>query len=214
MGEKLIQEFLQKPNFEIVSEIATEQMKFITKAPVKRTLLTSSLFNEIDFLGTHHNLLLLKTKEIEFCSKIEESNSPDSTLDLISPIGDPSNLGALLRSAEAFGVNQVYLTQEAANPFHPKSIKASAGSALRVPFRRLSKDFTTELPMIGLDMHGENITHFEWPKHSLLAIGEEGPGLSIPTSLNLKIPMQTVESLNVSVASSIAMFTWQSRNTN
>lgn len=209
MGENLIREFLKAPNYEIVSEIATAEMNFLTKAPVKRTLLAPALFKEIDFLGTHHNLLLLKTKTIPVLDQVSEVR--EKRLDLICPIGDPSNLGALLRNAEAFEVGTVYLTETAANPYHPKCVKASAGSSLRQSFVKLNPNFKNTKSSIGLDMNGVDIASFQWPQHSVLVLGEEGPGLQLPVNLKIKIPTTKVESLNVSVATGIALYCWKNR---
>lgn len=215
MGEKLIEEFLSKPNFEVKGEIIHEGLK-----PLTTTALTlkgqripifkvpKAFFNEIDVVGTHFNLLVLEPKEIE---SLKSKSQPEG-LEVISPLGDPSNLGALARSALAFKASKLVLTEESCNPYHPKAIKSSAGALLKIPLYRVGKfaDFIAGNDEIyALDMKGENVAHFKWPKNIRLAIGEEGPGFSYMRGLKkLSIPTEGVESLNASVAASIALFSY------
>lgn len=217
MGEKLIEEFLNNPNFKVKGEIVHEELKSLTmtasalrgqRIPVFK--LPKALFNEIDVVGTHYNLLVLEPKEIE---KLKDTSETQG-LEVISPLGDPSNLGALARSALAFGASKMILTEESCNPYHPKAIKASAGALLKLPLYRVGKfaDFIAGNDAIyALDMKGESVAHFKWPKNIRLAIGEEGPGFSNMKGLKrLSIATQGVESLNATVAASIAFFSYSS----
>ncbi len=130
-GEKLIREFLETPNLEVVYEVMGLKHKPITS--FKPVQLSTELFDQIDVVGTHFNILVLKQPEIPVLDIA--THKPDG-IELVVPIGDPGNLGALIRSAEAFGMPRVILTREAAHPFLPKSVKASAGSVLRVTLAR------------------------------------------------------------------------------
>lgn len=216
MGEKLIEEFLADPRFKIKAEIIHEDLKPLTgslrsqKIPVFK--LPKALFNEVDIIGTHYNLLVLEPKEIS----ILNSSAPQG-LEVICPLGDPSNLGALARSALAFGATKLILTEETCNPYHPKAIKASAGALLKIDLYKTAKfaDFVAGNEEIyALDMKGENVATFKWPKNIRLAIGEEGPGFSGLKGLKkLSVATQGVESLNATVAASIAFFSYSSSQT-
>jgi len=115
-------------------------------------------------------------------------------------------VGALLRSCEAFSVPRIILSREAANPFLPKAVKASAGSVLRVALARGPSLAGLPETCIALDLTGTSINDFVWPKRGLLLLGEEGPGLGEKKfSQRIRIPTTGVESLNVVVAASIAL---------
>jgi TrmH family RNA methyltransferase len=211
MGEKLIREFLEnqtKPEFakfKIKSELIFEDLKPLTK---KTSIfkLAKGLFNELDFVGTHFNLLLLELPEIE---SFDESEAPQG-LELVCPLGDPGNLGAVIRSALAFNAKKIVLTEEAAFPYSPKVVKASAGAVLQMPIVRAGplKNFA-EKELYALDMVGSDISEFRWPKNMRLLIGEEGPGLKDMKGLmKLKINTGAVESLNATVAASIALYSY------
>jgi TrmH family RNA methyltransferase len=206
-GEKLIREFLAKPNLKIVYEVMTPALTPLIGAAqtgTKWIQLSSELFAEIDVLGTRYNILVLEQPEIAVLDDVN-FHVPQG-IEVVMPIGDPGNLGALLRSCEAFGVKRVILSQEAAHPFLPKAVKASAGSALRLNIARgpILKEFPTTC--IALDKDGTLIDDFTWPKNGLLLVGEEGLGLgSNRFKQRVSISTQTVESLNVVVAASIAL---------
>lgn len=219
MGEKLIHEFLKNPTFKVKAEILHEDLKslcMVTPAfkgqRVAIYKLSKALFNEVDVVGTHFNLLVLELPEL---TALPPSTSPQG-LEVLAPLGDPSNLGALARSALAFGASKMILTEESCNPFHPKAIKASAGALLRLPlFKSLpfAEFVSADENVFALDMKGENVGTFPWPKDIRLAIGEEGPGFKGLKGLKrLSVPTTDVESLNATVAASIALFSYSQRH--
>ena len=215
MGKKIIQEFLQKPNlaFKIKNVVSFEGSELpILDSQIK---LKKELFNELDILGTHYPLVVLEHKDFNAFNFQEQP----SGLEIISPLGDPKNLGALARSAVAFGASKLILTHDSCHPYLPHSIKASAGAILNVPIH-LARIKMNQIPMIGtnvaLDLAGQNIHEFKWSKNLRLLIGEEGPGIDLNSDQKKRIqfiiiPMSTqVESLNATVSASIAMWAWKS----
>jgi TrmH family RNA methyltransferase len=124
-------------------------------------------------------------------------------------------LGACLRSAESFGVSNIILLKESAFPFHPKAIRASSGSCFRLPlFEGPSlKEFTAE-GLLALDMNGESLDQFDWQPNGRLLVGEEGQGLPERISATrISIPMRSsLDSMNATVAASIALFSYRLRH--
>lgn len=209
-GQDLISEFLKKPHLEIVAEIMTSAQKPLVKdQKTKHYQLSSELFDQLDVLGTHYNLLVIQIPAIPEWKKPTELKG----LTLLAPLGDPTNLGALARSAEAFGAKQIVLLKEACHPFLPKAVKSSAGSILRIPLLKgpsIHDVDTWDLKnLVALDLHGENLSRFEWPKDVYLIVGEEGAGLpKMKSAKRLSIKTNGVESLNATVAASIAMYAY------
>ncbi len=208
MGEKIITEFLSWPRqhparqgFEIVAEVTNEAQSHSTPQEIKKFTLPPSLFKELDVIGTGYNLLLLKYAQFP---KADLSITPQG-LEIISPLGDPGNMGALIRSALAFGVKKMILTKETCHPFHPRALKASAGASLQMSFLQ-SNDSFLNLPIqpydYFLDQNGKDIFNFKWPQNLRLWVGEEGPGLALEHSQKkfmkfVNIPTTDVESLNL-----------------
>ncbi|KYG64821.1 23S rRNA methyltransferase [Bdellovibrio bacteriovorus] len=219
MGEKLIEEFLKNPHIKVKGEILHEDLKSVCmvtpafkgqRIPIYK--LPKAMFNEVDVVGTHYNLLVLEAAPIESLASSQKVEG----LEVVAPLGDPANLGAMARSALAFGASKLILTEETCNPYHPKAIKASAGALLKLPLYKTSS-FSSFLQsneeLFALDMKGENVGNFKWPKDLRLAVGEEGPGFSGMKGLKrLSVPTLDVESLNATVAASIAFFTYASQH--
>lgn len=171
--------------------------------------LAGELFNELDVVGTKSPLAVVRTAEI-----LPWKPEPPKGLDVVLALSDPHNLGAALRSCEAFSASRVLLTKECASPFLPRTIRSSAGSVFRVPLYSAPSIQNLELNnAVGLDMDGADIADFNWPRQVYLLLGEEGQGL--PTHLQLRrvrIPMApSIESLNAMAAASIALFTYRRR---
>lgn len=201
-GRKIIEDLLLRGNIEAVAEIVSANAEPMTELP-KIYRLSADLMRELDEVGTHGSILLVRPPELK-------SWSPDESVEGVEvflPVGDPLNLGAAVRSSVGLGASRIVLCAEAANPFLPKSIKSSAGAVFATDLYRAPSLQDLHHEMIALDSQGEDLDHFQWPKHSRLLVGEEGQG--IPKAGNLKkirIPTAGVESLNATVALSIALY--------
>ncbi|MDY6145937.1 MAG: RNA methyltransferase [Peptoniphilaceae bacterium] len=134
---------------------------------------------------------------------------------LLDHIQDPGNLGAILRSAEAFGYRQILLL-ECADTSNPKTLRASMGSVFRLTYYEMHPNellpWKSNCPFlwIGADMKGESVSSFSWPQQHVLIIGNEGRGISPELREHidryLMIPMEgKAESLNAAVSASILM---------
>lgn len=203
-GEQLVREYLKAPSLELVAELIHPKLKPVTTAAAIQLALP--LFNDIDAVGTGFNILVLRQPPIEKMDAAELRAQKPKGIELVVPTGDPGNVGALIRSAEAFGVTRVILAEEAANPYLPKAVKASAGSILRVRLARgpALKEFPENC--VALDASGQSVHNYAWPRNMRLVVGEEGRGLGAARFKHtLSIPTQGVESLNAVVAASVAL---------
>lgn len=216
-GEKLIEEFLKGPlpSFKIEYVLFNDEIKIPVEA--KTTKLSTELFKELDVLGTHFNLLVISFQNF---SEKDLAAAPKG-LELICPLGDPRNLGSLLRTAAGFGVNEVILTQESTHPFLPQSLKASAGAALKLKIlssRRKLSEITLVGENFALELHGTPLADVRWPADLRLWVGEEGPGLKLVleqkrTMKFINIKTQNIESLNATVSTSLALWEWHKQKT-
>jgi len=167
------------------------------------------LFDELDIFGTDHPLLLVHTPSIE---PWDLSAPWPRGCTLLVPFQDPENVGAIVRSATAFGVSQIILLKESAHPYHPKSMRASGGAVLHAHFLwgPSVKDLPRNLPVKALSTKGQDIDSVEFPADFLLLPGMEGPGLPEEWKASaMSIPMQAeVESLNAATATAIALYVW------
>ncbi|MDR2817579.1 MAG: RNA methyltransferase [Oscillospiraceae bacterium] len=135
-------------------------------------------------------------------------------------IQDPGNLGTIIRTAEAFSLDCLYISADSVDLFAPKVIRASMGSCFRQKIvilddvyaflKECSNTKTTTYAAV-LSEKSQNISQVKFSENSVIFIGNEGNGL--PTELtkniehHIKIPIAAhVDSLSVAVASGIAAY--------
>jgi 16S rRNA (guanine527-N7)-methyltransferase len=112
-------------------------------------------------------------------------------------------------------VDAVVILEEGASPFHPKALRASAGSALDLRLFRGPgiKDLPADLPLIPLSREGRPLDRAVFPETFAFLPGVEGPGLPAAWRQSaLSIPMtDRVESLNAATAVAVALYEWARR---
>lgn len=134
-------------------------------------------------------------------------------------INNPLNLGAIIRIVEAAGISGIILSERSADPFSPKAIRGSMGSAFRVPVwqnvrlgpacewaRRNGLRITTASACSGM-----SYSEIDWTQPKFLVFGSEAWGLKdfVPDADtdSIMIPMKNaVESLNLAVSCGIILF--------
>jgi RNA methyltransferase, TrmH family len=136
----------------------------------------------------------------------------------IAGVQDPGNLGAILRSAEAFGAAGVLLGEGTVSPFNSKLVRASAGSVFRVPIARAKLHATLGamraqgLRLIATSSHkGVPLPEAKLTAPLAIFIGSEGGGLPRDLMSEMDevvvIPHSSkVESLNAAIAASIVLY--------
>ena len=141
---------------------------------------------------------------------------------LLDRVQDPGNLGTLLRSALSFGYHDVYLTPGCASPLKDKAIAASQGAIFALNIQTIEEaavpSFCKEngYALIATALEGASpLSEFDAPSRHVLALGNEGRGLSaflLENSQNkVKIEMDGIDSLNVAIAGSILMYAFSRR---
>lgn len=141
-------------------------------------------------------------------------------------VRDPGNMGTILRMADWFGIDTVYVSTDSVEAFNPKVIQASMGTILRrqpvtADIPQLCKEFKAKgLQVFGTFLGGENIYTADLPAEGLIVMGNEAHGISPETaaqvSVKLTIPSfaegPTAESLNVAVATSLTVSEFKRRS--
>ncbi len=157
--------------------------------------------------------------ELEDLFEGPQDGSASRLLLALDGIEDPQNLGALLRSADASGVDGVIVTERRAAPLSAVAVKASAGAAEHVRIARvvnlvraLEQLKEKNIWCVGLDERGSSsYDEYDFTSNTVIVLGREGDGLHdlVRRSCDhlLRIPMAgRVASLNVSAAGAVVMF--------
>lgn len=127
-------------------------------------------------------------------------------------LGDPGNLGTILRSCEAAGVDVVVLTPGSVDAFNPKVVRASAGAVFHVPLTAAALDDVRSagLRLIGTSSHrGDRHSHADWSGRIAIVLGSEAHGLDAGADVDSWVRIQhrgRAESLNVAMAATLLVF--------
>ena len=139
---------------------------------------------------------------------------------VLENVMNPTNVGAIFRSAAALGMDAVLLTPGSSNPLYRRAIRVSMGTVFQVPWTFAPENWQSELKRLGfataalalredtLSIRDQRLAKEE---KLALVLGTEGDGLADGTIANcdytVKIPMtHGVDSLNVAAASAVAFF--------
>lgn len=138
---------------------------------------------------------------------------------LIDAVQDPGNVGTMIRTADAAGMDAVILGKGSADPFNPKTIRSTQGSIFHLPVLRgelvdwVEQLQERDIPIYGTALDATSVVYNQVQKTPSFAVimGNEGSGISkellTKTTKNVIIPiMGGAESLNVAVATGIVLY--------
>jgi 23S rRNA (guanosine2251-2'-O)-methyltransferase len=159
---------------------------------------------------------------VEFRNFMETLRPSDHTiLVLLDELTDPHNVGAIIRSAAAFGAAGVLIPSHNQAPITGTVVKTSAGMAFRIPLIAIGNVNQAVDALVkegfrtyGLVMDGSrNVVEEKFDAPSLFIVGNEGAGIRQKTlercDVKLRIPMdERAESLNASVSAAVVLYQW------
>jgi tRNA G18 (ribose-2'-O)-methylase SpoU len=141
---------------------------------------------------------------------------------VIENVVDPTNVGAIFRSAGAIGADAILVTPRCSDPFYRRAIRVSMGTVLQVPWTRVGEWPETrqllagagfEIAALALTPDAISLRDFQarLPERLALVLGAEGEGLTAEAiaaaDTVVQIPMKHgIDSLNVAAASAVAMW--------
>ena len=152
---------------------------------------------------------------IGVCKKLEE-REPRGVICMLDNIQDPGNLGTIIRSAKAFGIDTIILSMDSVDLYNDKVVRASEGMMFDLNIiRRNLKEEIEKLKNNGYKIYGTDVLKgsdlrkITFPINSAIIIGNEGAGMNEDLKrlcddfIHISI---ACESLNASVAASIIFY--------
>jgi len=135
---------------------------------------------------------------------------------ILDGIQDPGNAGAIVRSAEAFGIGGVIFGRGSVSPVNPKTLRASAGSLFRIPTVRgggaervIESLRAADLPLFAATARdGKPLSEVDLSRSAII-IGSEAHGIGpeyLAAATPVHIPVQGVESLNAAAAAAVIFY--------
>ena len=201
---------------ETLSERGKSNVESLKSRGVECDEIPSSLMKSLSDTETSQGILaVLQLTQLP----ITNYQLPNHPTFLLVPdsIRDPGNLGTLIRSADAAGVDAVLIPPETTDPFAPKVVRAGMGAHFRLPIVSMGWEEIGRVSESGsqrvvvADMEGESCWEMDLRQPLMLIVGGEAEGASESArklaSQRIKIPMTgKTESLNAAVAGSVLMF--------
>ncbi len=195
-------------------------VKLARRKGVKVSVATRRKLTEISGTAKHQGVVAVisPVEPLDYHELLERCISERGILLFLDRIEDPHNLGAVFRSADAFGITGVVVPKDRSATISDTVVRSSTGAVFYVPFSVVAS-FSTALRsfkekggwLIGLERGGKGIGSFSFPFPLGLVAGSEGKGISRSTLKHLdgtvEIEMRGhVNSLNVSNAVAIGLY--------
>ena len=143
-----------------------------------------------------------------------------SRVAVLENVMNPTNLGAIFRSAAALGMDAVLLTNAGSDPLYRRAVRVSMGTVFQIPWAYLPEDWPTLLHALGfctaaMALRDDSVrlddARLAAEQRLAIVMGTEGDGLADATiascDYTVRIPMHHgVDSLNVAAASAVAFY--------
>lgn len=199
---------------------------FITEAAIKRypevyekllyvcapDVITDELAEYISDTGTPQGVFIT-AKMLD--KPLDSGKIESRRFIILDGLQDTGNIGTVIRTCDALGVDGVILSESCADVYSPKIVRSAMGSLFRLPFIRTPLvPFIEKLKSDGfavyaamLDRNAQQLGTFGFPEKTAVIIGNEGNGVSAEAAAaagrSVYIPIKNAESLNAAVAASI-----------
>ncbi|MFH2142095.1 MAG: RNA methyltransferase [Bacteroidota bacterium] len=147
---------------------------------------------------------------------------------VLDNVQDPGNLGTIIRTADWFGIENIFCSNDSVDVYNPKVVQASMGAIARINVHYVILESflikysnESKIPVYGTYLEGNNIFQQNLTKNGLIVFGNEGSGISAKFESLIKnklyIPnypstRKTSESLNVATAVSVVCSEFRRRN--
>ena len=214
-GEKILAEILEFAPASIFLIVCTQESleKIKQRDPFDIFIASPSEFERVSLLKSPQGILVVLKNTLSE-EKLLDQNKSTLVLDNIQ---DPGNLGTILRTADWFGINQIYCSLNTVDCFNPRVVQASMGSLFRliINYGDLSEFLSKQtLPIYGALLEGESCFKVKIKESAILIIGNEGNGISKEIITKIQHPITIPrtgngESLNVAVACGILLSQWR-----
>jgi len=206
-GVHLLEEALAAKR-EIAVMLAAESARL--RFPDARVV-SDKIFAELSSTETPQGVLALVRP---LAWTLEQVSGGDALVVVLDGVQDPGNAGAILRAAEAFGATGAIFLKGAVNPYNPKCLRGSAGSAFRVPLVA-GVELQVFLERVSLTLYAAMprartlLSEAGLAAPCAIIIGSEAHGVNPEIAARaegVRIPTAGVESLNAAVAAGILLY--------
>lgn len=213
-GTKIFYELTSQKKYKISEIYCTENWLLKNKTTLNYYVISESELKKISNQVNPEGVLAVVNKSNK---KYNEKFILENFSLVLDDIQDPGNLGTIVRTADWFGIENIFCSKNSVDVFNPKVVQSTKGAIFRVnvfyvDLVEFLNKFNNKLKIYSAFLDGENIYKLKFDNKGLLILGNESNGISnkinnfninkimIP---NLSKKSQKTESLNLSVSASI-----------
>ena len=206
-GEHLVLEAYKKG---IIKDLILEQ-DTVLPLDVNTMYVTNDVINYLSELETPQNIMAI-------CYKLEEKEELGNKILILDDVQDPGNLGTIIRSAVAFNIDTIILSDNTVDLYNSKVLRSTQGLLFHINIiRKNLKEYIPNLKSEGYNIlstnvnHGKSLKELEKTEKFAIIMGNEGNGVNKDIEKMcddfLYIDMnENCESLNVAIATSIILY--------
>jgi len=204
--ENLIKEAYIEGVLEEVYILESEELSFDVDIPIY--YVSEPVMNKIKDINT--------SKYIGVCSKKDSNEYIGKRFLMLDKVSDPGNLGTIIRSAVAFNIDTLILSDDSCDVYNDKTIRATEGALFRLNIiREPLEEALNNLEKLNINIYGTDVIKGDSintvdKQNFCVIMGNEGSGISekVKKKVEKYIHLDTdnVESLNVAVATSIILY--------
>ena len=204
--ENLIKEAYIEGALEEVYILENEKLSFDIDCPIY--YVSESVMNKIKDIKT--------SKYLGICTKKDSKEYIGKRYLMLDKVSDPGNLGTIIRSAVAFNIDTLILSEDSCDAYNDKTIRATEGALFRLNIiREPLEESLNNLEKLNINIYGTDVIKGDSvntvnKENFCIIMGNEGSGISdkVKKRINNYIHLDTnnVESLNVAVATSIILY--------
>ena len=204
--ENLIKEAYIEGVLEEVYILENEKLSFNIDCPIN--YVSESVMNKIKDIKT--------SKYIGICTKKDSNEYIGKRYLMLDKISDPGNLGTIIRSAVAFNIDTLILSDDSCDLYNDKVIRATEGALFRLNIiREPLEEALNNLEKLNINVYGTDVIKGDSidtvdKENFCIIMGNEGSGISDKVRKRAKnyihLDTNNVESLNVAVATSIILY--------
>lgn len=218
-GKNVAKEFIkgEKPIFKAILSKNFKEEDILKSLQKKQILIEWKEKREMDEISFNHQGIILQVPDYKYVS-LDEIKENTSFIVLLDHLEDPHNLGAIIRTCEAAGVEYIIIPKNRSIEINSTVMKTSAGALENMKIVQVTNLVQTMKHLkkqgfwfYGTDMDGQNYTELSYQGKIGLVIGSEGFGMSRlvkeECDFIASIPMKgKINSLNASVATGIVVY--------
>jgi len=218
-GIKLVNELIEQTHFKVDAIFHTPDCEINIPSHIHSFQISTTELGRISGLKSPNKVLAV----VKYPKDLAVDLTKENAVLVLDTINDPGNLGTIIRTADWFGIKNVFASETTVDLFNPKVIQSSMGAVYRINFHRthlsnlLQKLSVNGFDIVGAALGGKSLYQYDFKPKTAIVMGSESHGIASELrsqlSSSIEIPrFGSTESLNVAMATGIFLSHYKSKS--